>query len=127
MRVNSVGTNNPSFCARTRNNNEYDHSNAGKILGLGVFLGGSTVKIINSGGFKGILDEFSKDLAKSVGKEVSREVKELKTPLLKRMAVANMLSAFAVAAFCCIAAGGIYDSITNAKRREIADFRNYRQ
>lgn len=131
MRICSVNNASQVFKAKTEHNNEYNKTNAGKIFGIGVGVGCIAQELITKGGFSKLANEFHQELAESVSKEASKatgnktEIKELTTPLLKRMANTNLVASIAILSTCCIALGAIFDEIVNSQRRERADGRNF--
>lgn len=112
MRICSIKRDNQTFTAKSKSNKD---CNAGKFLGTGLFVGLLSEKIISKGGFAEFANDYHKALATAIGTEISTEIKELNTPLLKRMANTNLVGSVALVAGCCIGIGAIFDKIKSSK------------
>ena len=120
-------SNNQTFTAKTKRGKTYNETNTGKFLGLGLGLGIIAEKIISKGSFAGFTKDYYDDLAKAIGEDATKsqgkkvEIKELTTPLLKKMAKANLAGSIAILMASCFVAGTVLDWLVNSFRRGKAD------
>lgn len=121
--MNILGPNkfNQNFTAY-ESETENKKTNAGKLIGTGVGVGYIASDIHSKGGLSKFVDEYNKEVAYAVKKEVAKtrvgnvDINNLNTSLFKRIAKVKCLFSIATVSATCIGIGAICDALINSRR-----------